>query len=49
MDLSMVETSCKRPILTLIAFKKATSKSTADNLEDVIYEGYGPGGVAMIM
>ncbi|CAO3662526.1 unnamed protein product [Umbelopsis ramanniana] len=32
-----------------VAVKKATSKSTADNLEDVIYEGYGPGGVAMII
>ncbi|KAH8550500.1 transcriptional regulator-domain-containing protein [Umbelopsis sp. PMI_123] len=31
------------------AIKKAASKSSSDTLEDVIYEGYGPGGVAMII
>ncbi|CAO3673844.1 unnamed protein product [Umbelopsis vinacea] len=32
-----------------VAIKKATSKSSSDAVEDVIYEGYGPGGVAMII
>ncbi|CAM0142360.1 unnamed protein product [Umbelopsis sp. WA50703] len=31
------------------AVKKAVSKSSGDTTEDVIYEGYGPGGVAMII
>lgn len=30
-------------------YLQATSKSSSDAVEDVIYEGYGPGGVAMIM
>lgn len=30
------------------AIKKGTGELAADNLEEIIYEGYGPGGVAVI-